>query len=116
MVGVQVLERARRGMSAGQDGSGQQRGQGAGPRAWPWAAVAATVTWSLWELRATVSPAQYLNDSSVHEQMVRFATAQIGSGPADGLVPLPRARVASLPALPERPGHFDGPGRGCRGT
>lgn len=47
---------------------------------WPWAAVVAAVTWSLWELRATVLPAQFLNDSSVHEQMVRFAAARIAAG------------------------------------
>jgi hypothetical protein len=42
--------------------------------------VAATVAWSLWELRATVSPTAYSNDISVHEQMVRFATAQLRAG------------------------------------
>ncbi len=56
--------------------------QGAGPAAWawPWAAVELAVTWNLWQLRATVLPAQYLNDSSVHEQMVRFATAVLRAG------------------------------------
>jgi hypothetical protein len=38
------------------------------------------VTWSLWELRATVLPAQYLDDSSMHEQMVRFAAARFAAG------------------------------------
>jgi hypothetical protein len=42
--------------------------------------VVATVAWSLWEVRATLVPAQYLNDSAVHEQMVRFATARIQAG------------------------------------
>ncbi len=55
------------------------RGQGT-RRAWPWAAVAVAVTWSLWELRATVLPAQFLNDSSLHQQMVRFAAARIAAG------------------------------------
>ena len=53
-------------------------GQGTIAAAWPWAAVAVAVTWSLWELRATLLPAQFLNDSSLHEQMVRFAAARIG--------------------------------------
>jgi hypothetical protein len=38
------------------------------------------VIWSLWELRAAVIAAQYLDDSSVHEQMVRFAAARIAAG------------------------------------
>jgi hypothetical protein len=42
--------------------------------------VAATVAWSLWELRATLLPAQYREDSALHEQMVRFATAVLRSG------------------------------------
>ena len=54
--------------------------RGQGTAAWPWAAVAVAVTWSLWVLRATVLPAQFLNDSSLHEQMVRFAAARIGAG------------------------------------
>jgi hypothetical protein len=37
------------------------------------------VTWSLWELRATVLSGWYLDDSSVHEQMVRFAAARTGA-------------------------------------
>src|SRR5690348_13264673 len=54
------------------------RGQGA--PAWPWAAVAVAITWSLRELRATVVPAQFLNDSSLHEQMARFAAMRIAAG------------------------------------
>lgn len=38
------------------------------------------MAWNLWELRATVTPAAYLNDSSVAEQMVRFATARLRAG------------------------------------
>jgi Bacterial membrane protein YfhO len=49
-------------------------------RAWPWGGVAAVVAWSLWELRATVAPVAFLNDSAVHEQMVRFATARLRAG------------------------------------
>jgi Bacterial membrane protein YfhO len=57
-----------------------QYGLGLSAQPWPQAVVGAVITWSLWELRATVRPAQFLNDSSVHEQMVRFAAARIGSG------------------------------------
>jgi hypothetical protein len=45
-----------------------------------WAAVLGTVAWSLWELRATLLPISYLDDASVHEQMVRFATATLQAG------------------------------------
>ena len=48
--------------------------------AWPWAAVALAVTWNLRELRANVLPAQFGNDSALHEQMVRFAAARIAAG------------------------------------
>lgn len=46
----------------------------------PLCGVVAAVTWNLWEFRAAALPAQYLNDSSVHEQMVRFAAARISAG------------------------------------
>ncbi len=45
-----------------------------------WVVVAAAVVWSLMKLRAQTFPVSYLNDSSVHEQMVRFATLQMQSG------------------------------------
>jgi hypothetical protein len=45
-----------------------------------WAVVGVAVAWNLWELRATITPAAYLNDSSVAEQMVRFVTAQLQAG------------------------------------
>jgi hypothetical protein len=54
--------------------------QGLNRTSWPWGAVAATVAWNLWQLRAAVASVQYLDDNSVHEQMVRFATAQIRAG------------------------------------
>ena len=47
---------------------------------WPWAIVAAAVGWSLASLRALTLGVTYLNDSSLHEQMVRFATAQLRAG------------------------------------
>jgi hypothetical protein len=42
--------------------------------------VAAAVVWSLYSLRAETRAVAYLNDSSVHEQMVRFATLQFRGG------------------------------------
>ena len=42
--------------------------------------VAAAVGWNLVSLRALTLGVAYLNDSSLHEQMVRFATAQLRAG------------------------------------
>jgi hypothetical protein len=56
---------------------------GEGDRAavwWPWSVVAAAVAWNLVNLRALTFPVAYLNDSTLHEQMVRFATAQLRAG------------------------------------
>jgi hypothetical protein len=47
---------------------------------WPWSIVAAAVAWNLISLRALTVGVAYLNDSSLHEQMVRFATAQLHAG------------------------------------
>jgi hypothetical protein len=47
---------------------------------WPWSIVAAAVAWNLASLRALTLGVAYLNDSSLHEQMVRFATAQLRAG------------------------------------
>ncbi|HWF26339.1 MAG TPA: hypothetical protein VG275_12865 [Solirubrobacteraceae bacterium] len=47
---------------------------------WPWLLVAAAVVWSLVSLRAETLGVSYLDDSSLHEQMVRFATHQFASG------------------------------------
>jgi hypothetical protein len=47
---------------------------------WPWSIVAAAVGWNLTSLRALTVGVAYLNDSSLHEQMVRFATAQLRAG------------------------------------
>jgi hypothetical protein len=47
---------------------------------WPWAIVAAAVGWNLASLRALTLGVAYLDDSSLHEQMVRFATAQLRAG------------------------------------
>jgi hypothetical protein len=45
-----------------------------------WSVVAAAVVWGLVSLRALTIGVPYLNDSSMHEQMVRFATAQLRAG------------------------------------
>jgi hypothetical protein len=47
---------------------------------WAWLLVAAAVCWTLVSLRALLTGVPYLNDSSMHEQMVRFATAQWRAG------------------------------------
>ena len=47
---------------------------------WSWAILAAAVAWNLASLRALTLGVSYLNDSSLHEQMVRFATAQLRAG------------------------------------
>jgi hypothetical protein len=47
---------------------------------WPWSIVAAAVGWNLVSLRALTLGVAYLDDSSLHEQMVRFATAQLRAG------------------------------------
>jgi hypothetical protein len=57
-------------------------GDGGGRTAawWSWLLVVAAVAWNLVSLRALTVNVPYLNDSSLHEQMVRFATAQLRSG------------------------------------
>jgi len=54
-----------------------------------WLLVGAAVAWNLLSLRAETLGVSYLDDSSVHEQMVRFATAQLRSGhlPLDSWFP-----------------------------
>ena len=47
---------------------------------WPCLLVVAAVTWNLVSLRALTIGVPYLNDSSMHEQMVRFATSQLRAG------------------------------------
>jgi hypothetical protein len=48
--------------------------------AFGWLAVGLPVTLNLILLRAVTEPVAYLNDSSMHEQMVRDATAQLHAG------------------------------------
>ncbi len=84
MSSVRVSQRSRRaeetGLAPSPEGSGQRSGRGAGAGAWPWAAVAVTIAWSLWELRATVLAVRYRDDSALHEQMVRSASALLRAG------------------------------------
>ncbi len=42
--------------------------------------MGAVVAWNCWDLRSTTAAVAYLDDSSVHEQMVRYATHAIESG------------------------------------
>jgi hypothetical protein len=56
-------------------------GGGGRTAAWrPWSIVAAAVGWNLVNLRALTLGVAYDNDSTMHEQMVRFATAQLRAG------------------------------------
>jgi hypothetical protein len=54
----------------------------ASPRTWfaPWLLVAIALAWGLWELRPELRAVPYLDDSSIHEQMVRFAAYRIKNG------------------------------------
>lgn len=45
-----------------------------------WLLVAGAVGWNLVSVRALTDPVAYRNDSSMHEQMVRYATAQLHAG------------------------------------
>jgi hypothetical protein len=51
-----------------------------GAALWAYGVVAAAVVWNLVFLRAERLAVSYLDDSSVHEQMVRFATARWRAG------------------------------------
>ena len=54
----------------------------ASPWTWfgPWLLVAIALAWGLWELRPELRAVPYLDDSSIHEQMVRFAAYRIKNG------------------------------------
>ncbi len=61
--------------------AGPRGGGGGRPAAWwPWSIVGAAAAWNLASLRALTLPVTYLDDSSLHEQMVRFATVQLRAG------------------------------------
>ena len=64
-----------------------QPGPDAGPaqgwfltRLGPWCIVAISCIWGLVELRPELTAVPYLDDSSMHEQMVRFAASRIKEG------------------------------------
>ena len=87
--------------------------------------VAAAVAWNLFSLRAERLRVSYLNDSSLHEQMVRFATLQIQNGhlpltawfPYLGLGSPQFLHYQSLPAmLTALPGLLIGPDNAFRWT
>ena len=46
----------------------------------PWILVALSIGWGLWELRPELRAVPYLDDSSLHEQMVRSAATRISQG------------------------------------
>jgi hypothetical protein len=49
-------------------------------RAGTWIALAGVVLWGCWKWRAEVNAVSYLDDSSVHEQMARFALHRLRAG------------------------------------
>ena len=71
------------------DSSGQQFWRRLSNRKWPLVVVASVASWSLWSIRAALLPVPYLDDASVHEQMVRYATRliQLGHDPLTGWFP-----------------------------
>jgi Bacterial membrane protein YfhO len=46
----------------------------------PWILIALSLAWGLWELRPELRAVPYLDDSSLHEQMVRSAATRISQG------------------------------------
>src|SRR5579863_10318108 len=54
------------------------------PEGWlrfaPWGLVLIAVIWGLVELRPALTTVPYLDDSSLHEQMVRSASARLSQG------------------------------------
>lgn len=46
----------------------------------PWSLVLVAVAWGLVELRPELTAVPYLDDSSIHQQMVRFASTRISQG------------------------------------
>jgi Bacterial membrane protein YfhO len=69
---VEPLDRPRPDLPSGRPGPEGRIG--------PLIVVALAVVWGLWQLRAEVRPVPYLDDSSIHEQMTRFAAARISAG------------------------------------
>ena len=75
-----LVEEETPGSSApGAAASAGRRGAWA-ERCGPWFLVALAMAWGLWELRPELRAVPYLDDSSLHEQMVRAAAARISAG------------------------------------
>jgi Bacterial membrane protein YfhO len=49
-------------------------------RAGPWLVVGLALAWGCWKLRSELTAVPYLDDSSIHQQMVRFASARLTAG------------------------------------
>ncbi len=76
-----VGARPVRALTAGWSRARSPRGSGDWAlAASPWLLLCAAVIWNLVSLRALTQGVSYLNDSTLHEQMVRFATAQLRAG------------------------------------
>ncbi|HUI02038.1 MAG TPA: YfhO family protein [Acidimicrobiales bacterium] len=65
--------------AAPDDRGGPERGRRA-QAASAYGALAVVLAWNLWRWRAQLTAVPYLDDSSVHAQMVRFATARFDAG------------------------------------
>jgi len=77
----------------------------------PQALVALVVLWNAWSLRATTDAVSYLDDASVHEQMVRFASQAIRNGTAPSLSWFPYLNLGSPHFL-----HYQGLGATIAGA
>ena len=58
-------------------------------------AVAVVVIWNAWSLRATTDAVSYLDDASLHQQMVRFAAGSVRSGSLPALRWFPYLNLGS---------------------
>jgi hypothetical protein len=68
------------GVPAPEDDDSADRLQPSWLRFAPWSLVLIAVVWGLVELRPELTAVPYLDDSSIHQQMVRFASTRIGQG------------------------------------
>jgi hypothetical protein len=59
---------------------GAAPGAGRPNRFGPWLLLALSLGWGLWELRPELTAVPYLDDSSLHEQMVRTAATRLSEG------------------------------------
>lgn len=78
------LLRARARLAGARSGLRSRSGRIGSALRWdtagPISAVLVVVAAELWQLRAQALPVAYANDSSIHEQMVRFASDQLAHG------------------------------------